>query len=72
MITQSKSPELEEIEVNKHQSDLSVFSGATGETGLTGGTRESVSPKKTHSKEEEIYKIPSYVSNKKGSNHRPG
>ena len=44
MICQSESPVPEEIEVNKHQRDTSSLSSATGETGLTGGTRVSVTP----------------------------
>ena len=44
MITQSEAPAPEEIVVQKHRSDVSVMSGATGETGLTGGTRASVTP----------------------------
>ena len=42
MITQSEAPKPEEIEVHKHQSDLSCLSAATGETGLRGGTKASV------------------------------
>ena len=42
MITQSEAPAPEEIEVHNHQRDLSDLLAATGETGLTGGTRGSV------------------------------
>ena len=43
MITQSEAPAPEEIEVHKH---ISVLSEAKGETGLTRGTRSSVTPEK--------------------------
>ena len=46
MITRSEAPATEDIEVHKHQSDLSCLSSATGEIGLTGGTRASVMPEK--------------------------
>ena len=51
MISQSEAPALEEIEVRKHQRDTSSYasslSSATGETGLTGGTRVSVTSEKS-------------------------
>ena len=40
----AEAPAREEIEVQKHQIDISALSAATGETGLTGGTRESATP----------------------------
>ena len=36
----------EEIEVHKHRRDTSSLSAATGELGLTGGPRVSVTPEK--------------------------
>ena len=48
MITQSEELAPEEIVVTKLRTDISIFPLATGETSsdLTGGTRESVTPKK--------------------------
>ena len=46
MISPSEAPAPEEIEVHKHQRYLSSLSEATGKTGLTGGTRVSVTPEK--------------------------
>ena len=44
MITQSEAPAPGLLEVHKHQRYLSSLSSETVETGLTGGTRESVTP----------------------------
>ena len=48
MIPHSEAPAPEEIEVQKNRRDTasstSSLSWATGETGLTGGTRVSVTP----------------------------
>ena len=50
MISQSEAPAPEEIEVHKHQRDTSSYtyylSSETVETGLTGGTRVSLTPEK--------------------------
>ena len=50
MISQSEAPAPEEIEVHKHQRDTSYYtyslSSETVETGLTGGTRVSLTPEK--------------------------
>ena len=54
MITQSEAPAPEEIEVQKNQIDLSALSAATGETGLTGGTRASVTQEKRIPKKNKI------------------
>ena len=66
MISQSEAQAPEDIEVHKHQRDTAsckyYLSSATGETGLTGGTRVSLTPEKRISKEEEIYKIQRFVS----------
>ena len=51
MISQSDALAPEEIEVHQHQRDLSALSSTTGGIFLTGGTRASVTPGKTHSKE---------------------
>ena len=56
MISQSETPAQEEIEVRKHQRYIAIYksslSSATVETGLVGGTRVDVTPKK-------------YITNKK-------
>ena len=48
MISKSEAPAPEEIELRKHQRNTSSYtyslSSATGETGLTGVTRVSVTP----------------------------
>ena len=50
IISKSEAPAPEEIEVQKHRRDTacytSYFSSSTGETGLTGGTRVSLTPGK--------------------------
>ena len=46
MITKSEAPAPEEIMVHKYLSDITVMSGATGETFLKGVTRASVTPEK--------------------------
>ena len=48
MITQSEELAPEGIVVNKHRSYIYALSGSKGETssGLTGGTRASVTPEK--------------------------
>ena len=50
MISQSEAPDPEEIVVRKNQRDTASYtsslSSATGETGLAGGTRVSVTPEK--------------------------
>ena len=73
LITQSESLSLEQIVMHKLWTDISVFSGATGETssGLTEETRASVTLEnyiQKYIKE----KIPSYVSTKKVSNSQSG
>ena len=57
MIYQSESPAPEEIEVHKHRKNLSSLSAATGETGLTGGTKSSVTPEKLIPKKKKILNI---------------
>ena len=59
--------------MKKLRTNLSVFSGATGETssGLTGETRAIITPEKSSQKEKKE-KISSYVSTNKGSNFKPG
>ena len=71
MITQSEEPAAEKIEVHKHRSYLYCLSAVTGETGLTGGTKAIITPEKRIPKKKK-YKIPSFVSTKKGSNSKLG
>ena len=54
MISQLESPAPEEIEVHKHRKYTSPLYSATGETGLTGGTRVSVTPEKRILKKKKI------------------
>ena len=44
MITKSEASAPEKIVVQKYWSDISFMSGSTGETGLTGGERASLTP----------------------------
>ena len=54
MIYQSEALASEEIEVHKHLRYTYYLSSATGETGLTGGTRVSVTPEKSFQRRRRI------------------
>ena len=60
MISISEAPYLEEREAHKHQRDTDSYTSslslATGETGLTGGTRLSLTPEKRIPKKKKILK----------------
>ena len=65
MIFQSEAPAPEKIEVQKHQIDTASYtsslSSETGETGLAGGTRLSITPEKRITKKKKNIK-PKYLS----------